>query len=247
MAVEWRLVPAPVLLVHGFASSFERNWREPGWVDLLSDAGREVIGADLLGHGTAAKPHDPAAYVHLESDLASLLPSEDPVDAIGFSLGARLLLSVAATRPGAFGRIVVGGVGESLLREDDPEPVACAVEGSVAGGSASGSGSGTQTDPESNIARAFARFATTPGNDPLALAACLRRPVAPMTRQQLAGVRVPVLVVLGDQDFAGPAQPLLDTLPDATLVVLKGVDHLATPMNFGFIDAALGFLGALPT
>jgi pimeloyl-ACP methyl ester carboxylesterase len=241
-------VPAPVLLVHGFASSFERNWREPGWVDLLSDAGREVIGADLLGHGTAAKPHDPAAYVHLESDLASLLPSEDPVDAIGFSLGARLLLTVAATRPGAFGRIVVGGVGESLLRDDDPEPVARAVEGSVAGGSASGAGSGTPTDPaESNIARAFARFATTPGNDPLALAACLRRPVAPMTGQQLGGVRVPVLVVLGDQDFAGPAQPLLDALPDATLVVLKGVDHLATPMNFGFIDAALGFLGALPT
>src|SRR5207245_4293463 len=99
--VEWRSVPAPVLLVHGFASSFERNWREPGWVDLLSDAGREVIGADLLGHGTAAKPHDPAAYVHLESDLATLLPSEGPVDAIGFSLGARLLLRVAATRPGA--------------------------------------------------------------------------------------------------------------------------------------------------
>jgi pimeloyl-ACP methyl ester carboxylesterase len=67
-----------------------------------------------------------------------------------------------------------------------------------------------------------------------------------MTPEELGGVRVPVLVVLGDQDFAGPAQPLLDALPDATLVVLEGIDHLATPMNFGFIDAALGFLGALP-
>ena len=241
-------MPAPVLLVHGFASSFERNWREPGWVDLLSDAGREVIGADLLGHGTAAKPHDPAAYAHLESDLATLLPPDGPVDAIGFSLGARLLLRVAATRPGAFGRIVVGGVGESLLRDDDVEPVASAVEGSAPDGSASGPGSAAAADPaESNIARAFTRFARTPGNDPLALAACLRRPVAPMTPEELAGVQVPVLVVLGDHDFAGPAQPLLDALPDATLVVLKGMDHLATPMSFGFIDAALGFLGALPT
>jgi pimeloyl-ACP methyl ester carboxylesterase len=59
-------------------------------------------------------------------------------------------------------------------------------------------------------------------------------------------VRLPVLVVLGDQDFAGPAEPLVDALPDATLVMLDGVDHLATPMNFGFIDAALGFLGAVP-
>jgi pimeloyl-ACP methyl ester carboxylesterase len=231
-------VPAPVLLVHGFASSFDRNWREPGWVDLLCDAGREVIGADLLGHGSAAKPHDPAAYVDLESHLSTLLPPEGPVDAIGFSLGARLLLTVAASRPGAFGRIVVGGVGESVLRDDDVETVARAVEG----------GSGTSADPtEPNLARAFARFARTPGNDPLALAACLRRPVAPLTRQELSRVRVPVLVVLGDQDHAGPAQPLLDALPDPTLVVLEGVDHLATPMSFGFIDAALGFLGALPT
>jgi pimeloyl-ACP methyl ester carboxylesterase len=241
-------VPAPVLLVHGFASSFERNWREPGWVDLLSDAGREVIGADLLGHGTAAKPHDPAAYVRLESDLATLLPQDGLVDAIGFSLGARLLLTVAASRPGAFDRIVVGGVGESLLRDDDVESIARAVEGSGPGGAGPGSGSADSDDPaESNIARAFTRFARTPGNDPLALAACLRRPVAPMTHEGLGGVRVPVLVVLGDQDFAGPAQPLLDALPDATLVVLEGVDHLATPMSFGFIDAALGFLGALPT
>jgi pimeloyl-ACP methyl ester carboxylesterase len=237
-------------LVHGFASSFERNWREPGWVDLLSDAGREVIGADLLGHGTAAKPHDPAAYVHLESHLTTLLPPDGPVDAIGFSLGARLLLTVAATRPDAFGRIVVGGVGESVLRDDDVETVASAVEGSGDTGSVSASGSGpaTSADPApSNLGRAFARFARTPGNDPLALAACLRRPVAPLTPEELGRVRVPVLVVLGDHDFAGPAQPLLDALPDAALVVLEGVDHLATPMSFGFIDAALGFLGALPT
>ena len=249
--------------MHGFASSFGRNWREPGWVDLLADAGREVIGTDLLGHGTAAKPHDPAEYVRLESDLAALLPPDARVDAIGFSLGARLLLSVAAVRPDAFGRLVVGGVGESVLRHDDPEPVARAVEGTVdsavAGSVSSGSGvpstgaggggaspSGGPVPVESNLARAFARFARTPGNDPLALAACLRRPVAPLTPEVLSAVRVPVLVVLGDQDFAGPAEPLVEALPDATLVVLDGVDHLATPMHFGFIDAGLGFLGALP-
>ncbi|MBW8827332.1 MAG: alpha/beta fold hydrolase, partial [Acidobacteria bacterium] len=56
----------PVLLVHGLASSFELNWREFGWVDLLADAGREVIGVDLLGHGTAPKPHDADEYRRLE-------------------------------------------------------------------------------------------------------------------------------------------------------------------------------------
>ena len=56
------MADVPVVLVHGFASSFERNWREPGWVDLLEEEGRSVIGVDLLGHGQAAKPADPAAY-----------------------------------------------------------------------------------------------------------------------------------------------------------------------------------------
>ncbi len=53
-----------------------------------------------------------------------------------------------------------------------------------------------------------------------------------------------MFVVFGDRDFAGPADPLVDALPDAKLVTLPGVDHFATPKDFRFIDAALDFLGA---
>ena len=42
-----------VVLLHGFATSSERTWREPGWFDLLADAGRRARGVDLLGHGEA--------------------------------------------------------------------------------------------------------------------------------------------------------------------------------------------------
>ena len=59
----------PVVLVHGLGSSFEHGWRSTGWIDLLADADRPVIGVDLLGHGTAETPHDPAAYAHLESSI----------------------------------------------------------------------------------------------------------------------------------------------------------------------------------
>jgi hypothetical protein len=59
-------------------------------------------------------------------------------------------------------------------------------------------------------------------------------------------VTVPVLVVLGDRDFAGPADPLVDALPDGTRCNLRGVDHFATPKDFGFLDAALSFLDAQP-
>ena len=60
----------PVVLVHGFATSADRTWRDNGWIDLLTDVGRQVITIDLLGHGEADKPHDPAAYERLEALVA---------------------------------------------------------------------------------------------------------------------------------------------------------------------------------
>jgi pimeloyl-ACP methyl ester carboxylesterase len=222
----------PVLLVHGLASSFDLNWREPGWVDLLSDAGREVIGIDLLGHGKADKPHNPAAYANVADDISAALPDE-PVAAVGFSMGARLLLEVASNQPERFERIVVAGIGAGVFAGGSSEGLAAAIEGGP-------------VDESHGTARLFAQFAQGSGNDPKALGAFLRRETKPLDRAKLAGLTCPVLVVLGDQDFAAPAGPLVDALPNATYVELKGVDHFATPKDFKFLDAALEFLGALP-
>ncbi len=223
----------PVLLVHGLASSFDLNWREPGWVDLLSDAGREVIGIDLLGHGKADKPHDPAAYANVTDDIAAALPDDDSqVQAVGFSMGARLLLEVAAEQPDRFERIVVGGIGAGVFAGGSSEALATAIEGGV-------------VDDTHGTARLFAQFAAGSGNDPKALGAFLRRESKPLDRAKLTALTCPVLVVLGDQDFAAPAAPLVDALPNARYLELKGVDHFATPKDFKFLDAALDFLGAV--
>ena len=220
----------PVVLVHGFASSFERNWREPGWVDLLEEEGRSVIAVDLLGHGEADKPTDPAAYAGLELSILGAMPRARRVDAIGFSLGAQLLLRAASAAPGRFRRIVLGGVGDGVFAGTDPEPVARAVE------------TGQAAEEAGASAAALAHFAMAPGNDRAALAACLRRPQAPLTGAEVAAVRVPVLVVLGERDFAGPADKLIAALPDARLVSLPHADHFRTPKDFRFIQAALDFV-----
>ena len=222
----------PILLVHGFASSFERNWREPGWVDLLVDAGRTVIELDLPGHGSAPKWHDPAAYDDLHEAVAAAIPDGTVVDAIGFSLGATLLLRVAAAHPERFDHVVVAGVGGSVFRDEDPEAAARAVE------------TGEASEGDSSAAQAFSVFSRAAGNDPAALAACLRRPRRRLDPADLASLTRPVLVVLGDRDFAGPADLLIDALPDARLVVLPGADHFSTPKDFRFIEAALDFVGA---
>jgi len=227
-------MPGPdVLLVHGFGTSFEATWRNNGWVDLLGDAGRTVVGVDLLGHGTADKPVDPEAYRDLEDRILSEL-GHDPVDAIGFSAGAMAVLWLAAHHAHRFHRIVLAGVGRNLF-ERDVERGRAVVEAVQ---------TGTATDPEM---RYFADLPDVAGADREALSAFLQRPDRrSFTPEVLAGVSLPVRVVIGERDFAGPADPLVEGLPDAELVVLPGVDHFATPKDFGFIDAALEFLDAQP-
>ena len=222
-----------VALVHGFGTSFEATWVGNGWAALLADAGRTVIGVDLLGHGTAEKPTDPDDYRNLEQWVLDVLPPE-PVDGIGFSMGAQVLLWLAAHRSDRFGRLVVSGIGRNLFESDvgwRPKMVE-AVRTGVA------------VTPE---LRYFAQLPESPGADRTALVAFLERPDRrEFTSELLAAVTLPVLVVIGGADLAGPADPLVDALPDATLVVLPGVDHFATPKNFGFIEAALDFIDAQP-
>lgn len=217
----------PVVLVHGFGTSYDLTWVSNGWVDLLADEGRDVVGVDLLGHGTAPKPHDPAAYDDLGARVRDALPPDGQVDAVGFSLGAKTLLQVASAEPERFRRLVVAGVGANLFRSSDNSAVLDVIR--------------TGDDGGNPALRYFAGLAELPGNDRAALAACMENGGG-VAGEQLARIQCPVLVVLGDDDFAGPADPLVEALPDAQLVPLARTDHAKTPKSFGFIDATLDFL-----
>ena len=199
-------------------------------MDVLEEEGHVVTGLDLLGHGAAPKPIETEAYRDLDRGVEQSLPAEGQVDAVGFSLGGQLLLRVASRMPQRFRRIAIGGVGDNIFETRSSDDAARAIETGQAG----------ESDHEA--AGAFARFAQAPGNDPAALAACLRRPHEPLTVEELAAVSVPVLVVLGDRDFAGPADRLMAALPEARLVTLAGADHFGTPKDFRFLDAVVEFL-----
>ncbi len=210
-----------VVLLHGFATSTERTWREPGWFDLLKEASRRARGIDLLGHGEAAKPHDPGCYDDLAGPVVEQMPSH-AADIVGYSLGARVALEIAITHPDRVNRLVLGGVGRNLVTARD---------GSL----------------DDHTARHFDLLMDAEGNDPHALRACLSRPRPPFTAEQLAQVRAPTLLVIGDQDFAGPPEPLAELLPDASTRVLPGIDHFGLPKQFEFIDAALEHIDAIPS
>ncbi len=219
-------------MLHGLAGSARRTWGDNAWFDLLADAGREVIGIDLMGHGSAPKPHEPEGYAGFDQHVVDHFPPE-PIDAIGFSLGAYTLLSIASRTPERFHRLVVAGVGKNLFHrdEDHSRMILQAVTG--------------DPDPENPEAIHFSTLADDPEADRQALAALLAGRTA-FDTDCLATVTVPTLVVVGDRDFAYPADELVAALPDARPVTLRGVDHFATPKSFDFIDAALDFLDAQP-
>jgi pimeloyl-ACP methyl ester carboxylesterase len=222
----------PVVMVHGWGGSFARTWQSPGISMLVEEEGRPVIGVDLLGHGGAPKPHDPAEYGDLTQRILDALPVGQPVDAVGFSLGAITLLQALVRHPERFGKVVLAGVGNGIFDGGSgmSTKVAAALE--------------SDELPADGNLKALVGHARQPENDVAALAAVMRRPMPedPITVQRCAAVSNQVLVCIGDADFAFPADDLVAAFPNGQLKVLKRCDHFATPEDFGFIDAMLKFL-----
>jgi pimeloyl-ACP methyl ester carboxylesterase len=186
----------------------------------------------LPGHGTASKSHVPADYEDIAGSLLARVGDHDAVDAVGFSLGAITLLGSVVRSPEKFRKVVLAGIGDGVFLPHDPartERILSGLEGRAA--------------PDDLVARIFGKIGNESHNDPLALAAVLRRPrQRPFTSDDLSRVACEVLVALGDKDFSSPADRLAAELPRAKLVSLKGVDHFRTPESFDFIDAVLEFL-----
>jgi pimeloyl-ACP methyl ester carboxylesterase len=230
--------PDSVVLVHGWGGSFEATWQRSGFTALLEDGGKQVIGVDLLGHGSAPKPHDPAAYDDLTARVVAALPPE-PVSAIGFSLGALTLLRTAIQHPNRFDRIVLAGIGRNVFERDHSGATAIAdgLQALI---------DGAEAFSLDQSQRLFAQYAQQPGNDVHALLAVMRRPASfEIDVENIGHVTCPVLVVIGDKDFAYPADELAAAFASGRCVSLPKTDHFATTESYGFFDAALEFVGAM--
>jgi pimeloyl-ACP methyl ester carboxylesterase len=96
------------------------------------------------------------------------------------------------------------------------------------------------TDP---AARAFRIFAEQTKSDLKALAACIRSSREKITVEELAAIRVPVLVVAGENDdVAGDVETLVKAIPGARGVTLPGRNHMNAVGDRGYKDAVLAFL-----
>jgi pimeloyl-ACP methyl ester carboxylesterase len=221
----------PVVLLHGCGGSRESTFVATGWLSALSEAGRSSVAPHLPGHGTRSASRDPASY----ADLAGLVMRELPdgaYDAVGFSLGAKLVLELAIRTPERLGRLVLGGIGDNVFA---PESIAEAAARALEHGPT------PETPPP---VLAFLETWDPERNHARAIAAVLRRPPNPtFTEERLRHISAPVLIVNGDADpVTRLGHRLMSSLAHVTSVTLPRVDHFSLPAQPAFIRHAVEFL-----
>jgi len=231
----------PVLLIHGFASTLRRNWVGTGWMDALAKAGYRAIAYDQRGHGESDKRYDPDDYApeKLVADALAVLDAAGAATAVlrGYSMGARVALEVAIRDPERAEALVLSGIGGNFRdfggSRRARELVAQALE----------------ADDPSGFppwALTYRRFAEQNQADRRALAACWRRPIRGVREEELAAVRVPALIVVGDRDaVAGDPEPLVQAMPRAEGIRLAGKDHMSAVGAKEHRAAVIAFLQRL--
>ncbi|MBV8978875.1 MAG: alpha/beta fold hydrolase [Alphaproteobacteria bacterium] len=226
----------PIVLIHGFASDREQNWRAPGWYEALTAAGHRVVALDCRGHGESGKPHDPAFYGdRMIDDVAAVMDAADvaSADVLGYSMGGMLAMGMMMRHPARVRRAVIGGVGETYFR-DAPKRRLAIADALAAPDPA------TITDP---VQKQFRLFAGQAGKDLAALAACMRKARTVYQADQLKSWPGPVLVVCGEKDaLTGAPGPLAAAFPAGVAVTIAKRDHMSAVGDRVHKQAVLDFL-----
>lgn len=230
----------PVVLVHGFGCGV-RSW-DPQ-VAALSRT-RRVVAYDVRGHGLSDAPADAAAYSQPISveDLRGLLASLRIRRAavIGLSMGGNIALNFALAHPAMVSALVVADTGAGSDGTGDW------IAGAQAYAHAAETG-GMEAFADRAMANPlFARYARKGPEAERFIRSCLmthrargiahtarevlaKRPTVYALADGLASLRVPTLLVVGEEDE--PCRKVHDfmarTIPGATSVVLRGTGHLS--------------------
>ncbi|MGQ0486542.1 MAG: alpha/beta fold hydrolase [Hyphomicrobiales bacterium] len=228
-----------ILLIHGFASNANVNWRDTGWVKTLVDAGRRVIVIDNRGHGASEKLYDPALYQApiMAEDARRLLDhlATERADVMGYSMGARIAAFLTINHPARVRSAVFAGLASRMITGvGGAEEIARALE------------AGSAAEVTEAGARAFRLFAEQTKSDLKALSACMRSARAKIAAEELGRIAVPVLVVAGEKDdVAGEVAPLVAAIPGARGVTLPGRNHMSAVGDKSYKAAVLRFLASI--
>ncbi|MFX1312201.1 MAG: alpha/beta fold hydrolase [Promethearchaeota archaeon] len=239
-----------MLLIHGFASSMELNWKQTGWVKTLKDS-YQVILIDCRGHGKSDKPYNEAFYGQkMDNDIIKLLEhlSIEKANLFGYSMGALLTYRLLLSKPEIFISAILGGFILNF-REDEKEirehreslkrRIKAYKEENI----------DQVKDP---MARQFREYAVARGNDLFALAAVeggflkqeIETTIPPnQIKDYLKKIDIPVLTVIGSNEtIPGDKTLVAQLIRDACLFIIQGKDHLTVVPDPKFHMVVKAFL-----
>ncbi|UCH43124.1 MAG: alpha/beta hydrolase [Dehalococcoidales bacterium] len=241
-----------VVMVHGFESSLEGNWRRPGMTGVLKTENRCVM-IDCRGHGESDKPYDPRMYgAKMLDDIANLMDhlGISQANFLGYSMGSSLSLNMVLSQPERVKAVVLGGF---ALPNSDPEEVERQARRGQRILEALLADSMESIDPRNRLGREFRRVAESSGADLKALAAIRmgqaerKMPTQRMEPDTLAekvrSISIPLMTVIGSEDLArGDKSALAMLVPDGCHFQIEGKDHLTLVPDPRFHGVTKAFL-----
>jgi pimeloyl-ACP methyl ester carboxylesterase len=151
---------------------------------------------------------------------------------MGYSMGARIAAFLSLNHPARVRSAVFGGLGFRLVEGVGlSENIAVALEAP------------SLADVHDRTGRIFRSFAEQTKSDLQALAACIRGSRQTLSREQVATIKVPVLVAVGSEDkVAGSAQKLAALIPGARVLDIPKRDHMLAVGDKVFKAGVIEFL-----
>jgi pimeloyl-ACP methyl ester carboxylesterase len=217
-----------VLLVHGFIVNAQSWKRTELYKDLLAQ-GYKVIILDQRGNGFSDKPHDSTAYDNdaEAKDIMALMKllNIKKYSAVGYSRGS-IIVSRLLVLDKNIKKAVMGGMGAEFTNPQWPRRIMFyhALRG--------------DSVPE---LKAMVDNVKKQGLDQQALA-YLQRSQPSTSREELAKVKQPVLIICGDKDSDnGSAKELADLFKYPTYKITPG-DHGGASRTKEFSTEVISFL-----
>jgi pimeloyl-ACP methyl ester carboxylesterase len=218
----------PVVLIHGFSGTGQGLKTTAVYADLLK-AGYKVIILDQRGNGRSDKPHEESAYANdaEAKDIMGLTASLNikNYDAVGYSRGS-IILSRLLVLDKHLNKAIMGGMGDAYTNPDWPRRVHAyrALMGDT-----------TLHDVDDMM-----KYIHSQHFDNLALA--YQQKYQPSTsKQELAAVTKPVLIIRGTEDKENGSETGLNALiPNSKLAYVPG-NHNTALRATEFSEAVLKF------
>lgn len=238
---------APVILIHAFPMN-SGMWAPQ--FDALGDAYR-MIAPDLSGFGGSSAPEDRSAYSvdTYAGEIAGLMDhlSIERATIVGLSMGGYISFALHRKHPERFEKLVLA---DTRAEADPPEGiekrsnqqklVADEGTGGLIGGLAGALlGESTRANKPDVVERSKALMDNPAAGFIGALEAMKQRPDS---TGDLAGINVPTLIVVGEEDGVTPpeaARAMHERISGSQLVSIPGCGHLSS------LEAPEIFNGAL--